>query len=257
MYPSTRDFQDIISKNILPNSPVCWDDIAAAEDIFGHNIGALKGKTVHTPGTHADSQVDGIPRAIKQLHGDVTLSIDIMFIKKMPFFITKSRHFHFGTVEYISNRQISTVKSALTRILGTYKWHGLKVTTIKADPEFEPLVAVVRDVQFIFSALNDHIPGIKRYIHTIKDRVRSCYNTLPYSRIPYTMSPRYILIGKHIDYHKHVRLEFGAYVQTHEQHTNDMKARTTGAICLGPPGNNQGGHFFMLLTTGRRLHRHR
>jgi hypothetical protein len=55
MYPSTRDFQDIISKNILPNSPVCWDDIAAAEDIFGHNIGALKGKTVHTPGTRWQS----------------------------------------------------------------------------------------------------------------------------------------------------------------------------------------------------------
>jgi hypothetical protein len=72
-----------------------------------------------------------------------------------------------------------------------------------------------------------------------------------------TLSPRYLLTGKHIDYHKHVRLEFGAYVQTHEKHTNDMEARTTGAICLGPSGNDQGGHYFMSLATGQRLHRHR
>ena len=38
--------------------------------------------------------------------------------------------------------------------------------------------------------------------------------------------------GRRIDYQKHVRLEFGSYVQTHEEHCNDMKARTIGAICL-------------------------
>jgi hypothetical protein len=282
MYPCTRDFQDIISENLLPNCPIRRDDIIAADDIFGCNIGALKGKTVHTPGAHVDSRIDGIPYEIKQRYGDVTLSIDIMFINKMPFFITKSRNFHFGTVEYITNRQTPTVKSALQRVLGTYKRRGLKVTTIEADPEFEALAAIIRDVQFNFSAQNEHVPDIERYIRTVKDRVRSCYNTLPYSRIPRlmlsrlvgnavfwlnafphsdgvssTMSPRYLLTGKHIDYHKHVRLEFGAYAQTHEQHTNDMEARTTGAICLGPSGNDQGGHYFMSLTTGRRLHRHR
>jgi hypothetical protein len=48
--------------------------------------------------------------------------------------------------------------------------------------------------------------------------------------------------------------EFGAYVQTHEQHTNDMQPWTIGAICLGPSGNEQGGHYFMSLMTGQCLH---
>ncbi len=71
------------------------------------------------------------------------------------------------------------------------------------------------------------------------------------------MSPRYIITGKHIDYHKHVRLEFGAYVQTHEEHNNDMEPRTIGAICLRPSGNEQGGHYFMLLMTEKWLLCHR
>ena len=33
-----------------------------------------------------------------------------------------------------------------------------------------------------------------------------------------------------------------------------MKAHTLGAICLGLSGNEQGGHYFMCLHTGRRLH---
>jgi hypothetical protein len=45
-------------------------------------------------------------------------------------------------------------------------------------------------------------------------------------------------------------------MKSHEEHTNDMSARTLGAICLGPSGNEQGGHFFMSLATGKRIHRH-
>ena len=50
------------------------------------------------------------------------------------------------------------------------------------------------------------------------------------------------MTGKEFEYAKHVQLEFGEYVQTHEEHTNDMYDQTTGAIFLGPNGNVQGGH---------------
>jgi hypothetical protein len=44
------------------------------------------------------------------------------------------------------------------------------------------------------------------------------------------ISPRELITGIQIDYNKHIRAEFGEYVQTHEQHDNSMKTRTTGAI---------------------------
>jgi hypothetical protein len=43
--PSTKDFLRIIARNQLPNCPITRDDILAAEDIFGPDIGSLKGKT--------------------------------------------------------------------------------------------------------------------------------------------------------------------------------------------------------------------
>ena len=72
-----------------------------------------------------------------------------------------------------------------------------------------------------------------------------------------TLSPRAMIVGTQIDYAKHCKLEFGTYVQTHEEHDNSMAEGTTGAIALRPTGNAQGGYYFFSLTTGRVLNRNR
>jgi hypothetical protein len=69
-------------------------------------------------------------------------------------------------------------------------------------------------------------------------------------------SPRNIVVGQQIDYNYHCQLEFGTYVQTHEEYDNSMLSRTTGAIALRPTANSQGGYYFMSLTTGRLLNRY-
>jgi hypothetical protein len=71
-----------------------------------------------------------------------------------------------------------------------------------------------------------------------------------------TISPRGLVTGLKLDYNKHCRIAFGAYAQTHEEHDNTMATGTTGAIALRPMGNEQGGYYFMSLSTGRRLKRY-
>jgi hypothetical protein len=80
-------------------------------------------------------------------------------------------------------------------------------------------------------------------------------NFPPSDGISTTLSPRALVTGQQLDFNKHCKLEFGAYVQTHEQHDNSMDSRTIGAIALRPTGNAQGGYFFMSLVTGRRITR--
>ncbi|MFM6182690.1 MAG: reverse transcriptase domain-containing protein [Dolichospermum sp.] len=41
----------------------------------------------------------------------------------------------------------------------------------------------------------------------------------------------------------------------HEKHDNSMVARTVGALCLGPTGNEQGTHYFYSLVSGRIIRR--
>ena len=63
--------------------------------------------------------------------------------------------------------------------------------------------------------------------------------------------------GEVLDYKKHLRLPFGQCCQVHEEETprNSMKARTKGAISLGPSGNLQGGYRSMALDTGKKITR--
>ena len=53
-----------------------------------------------------------------------------------------------------------------------------------------------------------------------------------------------------MNYHRHCRLEFGEYVQTHKEHDNSLDPRTIGALALRPTGNVQGGYLFLSLTMG-------
>ena len=148
--------------------------------------------------------------------------------------------------------------------------------------EFECIRGILADmgIKLKVCSREDHIPGAEHNIRTIKDRVRCVLNILPFKKVPDRMlinmvyssvfwlnafpckngvskqlSPRLIVTGNRIDYNKHCTLECGQYVQTHEQHDNSMVQRTTGAICMRPTGNTQGGYYFYSLSTGRIINR--
>ena len=173
-------------------------------------------------------------------------------------------------------KQQSKINWAVTHL---YEQRGFQVTSIMADPEFEPLRTAFP--QLNTCGADEHVPEIERFIRTVKDRVRSVYHSLPYKYVPRLLlvhlvkaavfwlnafphrdgisdqSPRYIMTGQTLNFQRHARLELGAYVQTHEEHDNLMGPRTSGAICLGPTGNQQGGHWFLSLTSGARIICHR
>jgi hypothetical protein len=54
----------------------------------------------------------------------------------------------------------------------------------------------------------------------------------PEDGVSTVLSPRAIVVGMDLDYAKHCKLEFGTYVQTHEEHDNSMASCTTDAIAL-------------------------
>ena len=85
-----------------------------------------------------------------------------------------------------------------------------------------------------------HLPRIV-LIHLVKKKQVTALPTN--DGITRTYSPQYIMTGQHmILASKHAVIEFGAYVQTHEQHTNkNMSQRTMGCISLGPTGDQQAG----------------
>jgi hypothetical protein len=280
--PSTKEFTRIVKQGLLPNCPITPEDIEAAEHIFGTDVGALKGKTTRQAPEKARMTGVAVPTEIIDRYKSVTLCGDIMFVNKIPFFVSISRNLKFGTAEMIANRQRKTVFKAVEHVCNLYRNRGFSVKFMLMDNEFECIRGDLANlgVTLNTTAQDEHVGEIERYIRTIKERTRCVYNSVPFRKMPMRMitemvyasvfwlncfpsasgvstnvSPRTIVTGQSIDYAKHCRLEFGSYVQTHEQHDNSMAPRTTGAVALRPTGNAQGGYYFMSLTTGRRISR--
>ena len=93
-------------------------DVLRAEQIFGPDIGSLKGKTVRRQPPRVEVTEVDLPPTIHQHYQEVTLGCDIMFVNKIPFFMSISRHLRFGTAQHIKNQQgatISTVYKQSTR----------------------------------------------------------------------------------------------------------------------------------------------
>ena len=278
--PSSKQFLEIINNNLLINCPVTCHDVLAAENIFGPDLGSLKGKTVRqTPESVMINDVK-VQENILERYRHVTIAADIMYVNKIAFFVTISRNIRFVTSERLLNQKAETILKAIQQVLNIYQIKNFKVTHLLMDGQFEPLRNSISGLGATLNtvARDEHVPEIERHIRTLKERVRCVRNMLPFESIPKrlviemvyyatfwlncfpskegisnSLSPRTIITGSKVDYLKHCKLEFGEYVQVHEQHDNTLATRTVGAIALRPNGNAQGSHMFYSLNTGKIL----
>jgi hypothetical protein len=284
--PTPAQLKWMLSSGQIIECPLTQEDVSNALAIHGKNSGNLQGKTTRQKTTHVEGNPMRVPPEFLKLHKFVYLTADIFFVHKQVFFITLSRKIDFTAVSHIKDRKISTIFKAFQAIYRYYLQRGFRITTVSADGEFAPLQALINEMpggpRMNNPSANEHVPEIERRIRVVKERTRSIRCGLPFSRIPTllmvnivvyaakmltffitkggvskTMSPRMIMTGEKLHYKKHLCLQLGEYCQVHEQDAprNSMAARTQGAICMGPSGNQQGGFKFMSLRTGKKITR--
>jgi len=121
----------------MPIEPASY--IAAAEDLFGLDIGALKGKTTWQPPHKFMVPIVVVPRHILDQYHEVTLSIDIIFINRIPLFITVLHHLRFRTAELVPNCWPSTFTECLKHVAVVYQQRGFVIQTVLANGKFEAI----------------------------------------------------------------------------------------------------------------------
>ena len=79
-------------------------DVSRADKSYGKDIHALEGETSRTKPKPVVIDYMVMPKNILENNKNITLSIDIMFVNKIPFVTTISRNIKFTTVEVIQKR---------------------------------------------------------------------------------------------------------------------------------------------------------
>jgi hypothetical protein len=166
-------------------------DVLAAEDIFGPDLGTLKGKTTRRRPHKVRPTLVPIPPQTLTRYRSVTICVDVMFVNRIAFVVTISRNLQFGTVEAVPNQQVATLVKAIEAVSQIYRRGGFLVEHALMDHQFVPLRGDLADIGVTLNETgrDEHVGEVERYIRTIKERVRCIYNTLPFAVSP----PRIII----------------------------------------------------------------
>ncbi len=85
-----------------------------------------------------------------------------MYVNKIPFFMTISRHVQFGTAEVLTNQQAKTLVACVKKVKALYSKRGFKIQTFMMDGQFECLRADLADMQINLNVVSndEHVPRV-------------------------------------------------------------------------------------------------
>ena len=183
--PTIENFKHILKANMIRNCPVTIKDVEMAEELFGPDVGALKGRSKRSkPVPVVEDEIE-IPKEIRDQHQDVTLCIDIFFINNAILFHGIDTTIKFRGTIPLKSRKSSEIYSALDTLLRHYNKAGHQVIEIRCDGEFKHLfekIADDMDVRMNYTTADEHEPTVENSIKVVKERTRATYNMLPYKR---------------------------------------------------------------------------
>jgi hypothetical protein len=165
----------ILRSNQIKDCPVMVKDAMAAYKIWGPSMAALKGKTVWKKPEPVKTDIVSILKEIRELHKEVTLTINISFVNEIPFFVTFSQVLYFTMVTHLPDRSLGQIFKVLKGIFYYYLQQGFRVTFIMGDGEFASLEQFINLLmgapRLNLTSTNKQEPFIKHRIRVVKERV--------------------------------------------------------------------------------------
>ena len=150
-----------------------------ADDIFGLNDAALKGKTVHKTPQTVTTDIFVITPEIHFRHNDIIVTADIFFVNKLTFVLSFLEGYTLSTIEYITNRKEDTILKCINKIVKFYNLCNITIRNMYMDREFEVLVNKASAL-INTTGEDNHVQRIERHIQHVKLRFRGEHRLLPY-----------------------------------------------------------------------------
>jgi hypothetical protein len=115
---------------------------------------------------------------------EVILAGDIMYVNRIPLFVSISRHIKFSTAEMVKSETATQLLASIKLVMQAYTTRGFLVTNLMVNGKFKPLRGDLAGLGIAVNCVSqdEHVPEIERHIRTLKERTRCIYNQLPFKK---------------------------------------------------------------------------
>ena len=132
IYTSEKNYKWLIQSNQINKCPVTLQDVNIAQNFWGKDISALKGKTTRIkPNVVARYQVK-IPVDLLKLHKEMFMT-RVFFENNIPLFITLSWKICFTAINNFTNLTIPEIFMAFKEVYYYYPHFCFRIITVHAD----------------------------------------------------------------------------------------------------------------------------
>jgi hypothetical protein len=128
--PSPADFKVIIWMNLITNNPIMQEDIAITEQVFGPDIGSLKGNTTRKTSFPVVNAYIKIPKELFTKRNKIILCIHRIKVNGLTFLTTISKNIHYQIAQFIEKKTVYNYTEAIKNFLQVYnkaRFHVMEI----------------------------------------------------------------------------------------------------------------------------------
>ena len=283
-YMTPGTIAKLIHDDGIKDADINAQDIARCIDIYGKDLGNLKGKTTRTKAIKYEREFNILEKNwIKEKQ---ILYIDVLYYNGNTYLYgVTSQPLHYRMVRKIASRSTQDLYEAIVKFLTNTKDVGIQLVVIRCDQE----AGVVTDnlkiklmqfdptIDIDLSPSGEAVGVIERDIRVVKERLRAIENTIPFHLdelleewlIKYVVyylnwEPNKQAVDKKSAYRRlknrtiDAKVElicgFGDYYQLNDGSSNNTTdERVKGAMTLMPTGNVDGSWYMLSLTSWKTI----
>ena len=174
-WPSTQTLKEAIGKNKIRNWPITIYDITRSEAIYGPHIPIIQVNAIRR---RTDNQKTTPRIALPPTPAQCVNSYWFFCVNGSRFLCTKSRNFYLRSVQACNIRGKSEIISDKKKSSPSTRT-GFSITDFHGYNEFEHIQDFLSPSHLHTCTVNEHIGDIEWSIHTIKERMRCGFHSMP------------------------------------------------------------------------------
>jgi hypothetical protein len=99
--PSEKDYQGLVSGNLIDNGPISLSNVSNTRAIFGPDLASVRGETVRKKPAPVVTDYVAVPCTLVEANKVIKLAADIFFVDGTVFLLTVGRRLKFVTAEHV------------------------------------------------------------------------------------------------------------------------------------------------------------